>query len=276
MIVFPNCKINLGLQVTGKRPDGFHNLSTVFYPVNWCDIAEVKLHNGKEDFKLLTSGLTVSGSVEDNILFKTHQLIKRQYTIPPVEVFLHKQLPMGAGLGGGSADAVFFMKALIQESGIVVPEELQLRWAEALGSDCPFFVHNVPVYAQGRGEVVESCNVNLDAYAIVVVYPGIHSNTKDAFDGIVPRTSDRNLKELIETLPPERWREGVVNNFETTIFKKYPVIAELKNYLYSNGAVYASLSGSGSAVYGIFNTVKPLTFPPDYLFFWQAPGSTKK
>lgn len=273
MIVFPNCKINLGLQVTEKRPDGYHNLSTVFYPVNWCDLIEVKpCHNGEGQFKLITSGLPVSGRMEDNILYKAYQLIKRYYDLPPLEVALHKQLPMGAGLGGGSADAVFFIKAVLSEFGIAADQPLQLQWAEALGSDCPFFVHNTPMYAQGRGEVMEPCQVELERYAIVVIYPGIHSNTKEAFHGIIPKHAAVNLKEIIETQPPEVWRDNVVNDFETTLFRKYPVIADLKQYLYHEGAVYASLSGSGSAVYGIFRSVKTLTLPEKYLFFWQAPS----
>ncbi len=270
MIVFPNCKINLGLQVTQKRQDGFHNLSTVFYPINWCDSLElVATSSNLANFSLSLSGIPINGELKDNLLYKTYHLINSTHPLPAINVHLHKQLPMGAGLGGGSADAVFLMDSIIKLAQLDITQQQRLQWATQLGSDCAFFVKNTPQYAQGRGELLQDCKCNLSNYAILVIYPNIHSSTKDAFNGLIPKSSSIDLKTVIETYPVETWKDYVFNDFETTIFNKYPEIERLKHQLYEQGAIYASLSGSGSAVYGIFDSVKEIELPKDYLFHWQ-------
>lgn len=272
MIVFPNCKINLGLQVTEKRTDGYHNLASVFYPISWCDVLEIQLLPEQNANSLWqSSGLSINGSYQDNILYKTYCLLQTQFNLPPLRTHLHKQLPMGAGLGGGSADAVFFMQALLKQCQISTTHEQQLLWAAQLGSDCPFFVHNTPQYVTGRGEVLKPCQIDLSAYAIALIYPAIHSHTKDAFSGLQPQAPTYNLQEIIEQTHPKNWKKILQNDFESTIFKKYPEIEQLKTYLYAQGAYYASLSGSGSTVYGIFETTKELKLPKNYLVFWQKP-----
>lgn len=271
MIVFPNCKINLGLQVTEKRNDGFHNLSTVFYPINWCDSLEIvsASNNNAPNFSLSLSGIPIHGDSKDNLLFKTYQLIKLTHPLPAINAHLHKLLPMGAGLGGGSADAVFLIDAIIKIAQLNVTLQQRLQWAAKLGSDCAFFVKNTPQYAQGRGDLLQDCTCDLSKYAVLVIYPNIHSNTKDAFQGLHPKPASVDLKKVIETYPIEQWKDYVYNDFEVTIFKKYPEIERLKNQLYQNGAIYASISGSGSAVYGIFDKVKEIELPKEYLFHWQ-------
>jgi 4-diphosphocytidyl-2-C-methyl-D-erythritol kinase len=270
MIVFPNCKINLGLQVTEKRKDGFHNLSTVFYPINWCDSLElVSASHNSTNFSLSLSGIPINGELKDNLLHKTYHLINATHSLPDIDAHLHKLLPMGAGLGGGSANAVFLMDAIIKLAQLDITQHQRLQWATQLGSDCAFFVKNTPQYAQGRGELLQDCTCDLSKYAILVIYPNIHSNTKEAFQGLQPKPASFDLKTIIETYPIEQWKNYVHNDFEVTIFKKYPEIERLKNKLYQCGAIYASLSGSGSAIYGIFDKVKEIELPKEYRFNWQ-------
>lgn len=272
MLLFPNCKINLGLYVTDKRADGFHNLQTVFYPINWCDIIELKtLAGSKGQMVLTTSGIPVHGDLEDNILSKTYRLLNSYQSLPSVQVHLHKIVPMGAGLGGGSADAVFFMNALIALAGWDSNLEQKMNWAAQLGSDCPFFVLNTPQLATGRGEILTPLKISLKDYAVLVVYPNIHSNTRDAFSGLIPKSAAIEWDKTITHSSIEHWKKELVNDFEATIFSAYPGIKQLKELLYKNGAIYASLSGSGSAVYGIFDQKRAISFPENYLWHWELP-----
>lgn len=270
MIVFPNCKINLGLNVVEKRPDGFHNIETVFYEVGWRDALEAV--SGQNDFEIEMSGLPLASSKkEENIIFKAYDLINQKLKLPPIKVFLHKNIPMGAGLGGGSADASFFMSLLNEKFGLKIPRSELKDLAANLGSDCPFFFENKPLYATEKGDRFEPVQLNLNSYYILVVYPGIHSNTKAAYDGILPKKPKRSVKDIIEKEPIENWKNVLFNDFEEPIFKKYPLIASVKESLYNNGAVYAAMSGSGSAVYGIFNEKPHLNWPPDYRWHLNYP-----
>lgn len=272
MLVFPNCKINLGLHVVSKREDGFHNIETVFYPVNWCDALEV-LENPEsgEAFVFSQSGLNISGKTEDNLLYKAWRLITAEKKIPNIQVHLHKNIPMGAGLGGGSSDAASFLNILNSRFSLNYTSNALKNMASHLGSDCAFFIENQPVYAKGRGNEFSAIQVDLSSYYILTIYPGIHSNTKEAYDGLTPKLPSHHLVSLIEKTPITFWKEALVNDFEPAIFKKYPEIKLLKENLYAAGAIYASMSGSGSAVFGIFKEEPVLNLPTAFSYYLQKP-----
>lgn len=255
MICFPNAKINLGLSVTGKRPDGFHTIESVFYPIAWNDALEViESPEASVDFKLHLSGLPISGKLEDNLLYKAYALLKEQRTMPKLSVYLHKTLPMGAGLGGGSADCAFFINQLNTQFGLGLSEEERLNIARPLGSDCAFFIRNKPVYAYEKGDVFQDLSLDLSAYYIAVVFPDVHSNTKEAYSLVTPALPAHRILETIQQ-PLHTWQDVLVNDFERSIFSKYPVVEQSKHALYEAGAIYASMSGSGSAVFGLFKSL---------------------
>jgi 4-diphosphocytidyl-2-C-methyl-D-erythritol kinase len=266
MIDFPACKINLGLNITEKRPDGYHNIETVFYPVKWTDALEI-IEGGKVPFELISSGLKVEGKIEENLIFKAYKLLSDICKLPPLKVHLHKVLPMGAGLGGGSSDAAFFLKLANKQFKLNLSTEKLTEMARKLGSDCAFFIENTPLFAKGKGDEFEAIRIDLGKYHLLVVFPGIHSNTKEAYEGARPSIPQKSIKDILKQ-PIETWREELVNDFEKSIFKKYPEIEELKNTLYKKGAKYASLSGSGSAVFGIFKERPEIDFPENYLTYF--------
>ena len=274
MIVFPGCKINLGLHVVSKREDGFHNIETIFYPVKWCDSLEViENKESNEAFVFSQSGLAIGGAVEENLLYKAWKIISTQKQIPNIKVHLHKNIPMGAGLGGGSSDAASFINLLDSKFELAYTEKEKMTIASELGSDCAFFISNCPVYAQGKGNEFTKIDVNLDKYYILVVYPAIHSNTKEAYDGLVPQKPKNSPASLITSEQVAKWQSVLVNDFENSIFKKYATIKLLKENLYSAGAMYASMSGSGSAVFGIFEKAPEIKFPAEYSYYLQKPGT---
>lgn len=272
MLVFPNCKINLGLHIVSKRPDGFHNIETVFYPVNWCDALEViENRDNNEAFVFSQSGLPVSGKTEDNLIYKAWQLISNDKKIPNIKVHLHKTIPMGAGLGGGSSDAAHFINLVNSKFQLGYSENALSSIASQLGSDCAFFIHNTPVYAEGKGNEFSDVELNLGGYYILVVYPAIHSNTREAYEGLSPKKPAQDIRFVLSQEPVTSWKELLINDFETTLFYKYPAIHLLKEKLYQSGAVYASMSGSGSAVFGIFTHEPFMDLPPAYSFYLQKP-----
>lgn len=273
MLLFPNSKINLGLNIVKKRVDGFHDLETVFYPINWCDALEVLESKGAKPFELFFSGIQVQGNFNDNILYKTWKLIQEYTSIPNIKVHLHKNIPMGAGLGGGSSNASFFIDLLDKQFNLNITAFQKHGMASKLGSDCPFFLKNQPVLAEGKGDEFSPVSVNLSSYYLLVVYPGLHSNTREAFAGLKPEPSKHNLKKTIETIPLTDWKNVLFNDFEKTIFTKYPEIKLLKEQLYFEGALYASLSGSGSSVYAIFDKKPEIKFPAVYQSYLQLPTS---
>jgi 4-diphosphocytidyl-2-C-methyl-D-erythritol kinase len=272
MLVFPNCKINLGLHVVNKRPDGFHNIETVFYPVNWCDGLEIIENHSDKKFECKQSGLTIDGPLENNIIYKAWQIISNEKKLPSIKVHLHKNIPMGAGLGGGSSDAAFFINLLNEKFELGYSLEAKTKIASQLGSDCAFFITNRPVMATGKGDQFLEIKVELSSYYILVVYPGIHSNTKEAYQGLVPRHPDNDLKTVIQR-PISDWKNLLVNDFESSILKKHPEINRLKEKLYGEGALYASMSGSGSAVFGIFEKEPAIEFPTHYRNYLQKPAN---
>lgn len=274
MLFFPNAKINLGLNVVSRRPDGFHNIQTVFYPVPWRDALEViETSDLKAPFQLHLSGLGIAGNPASNLLHKAWLLVKDLKKLPPIKVHLHKHIPMGAGLGGGSSDAAFFIKLLDKKFSLGFSESEKLAMASELGSDCAFFIHNTPLLASGKGNEFSEIRVDLSSYYILVVYPHVHSNTKEAYEGIVPKNPAFDLKNTVEQLPVAQWKNTLVNDFEQTIFKKYPRVAALKEHLYERGALYAAMSGSGSAVFGIFEKEPFCDLDSTYSHCLQIPTS---
>ncbi len=256
MIFFPNAKINLGLFITGKRTDGFHNLETVFLPIPFKDAIEITESSEPDaghSFKFSSSGLAIDAPPEKNLCYRAWQLLKADFpSIPPVKFHLHKTIPMGAGLGGGSADAAFTIQLFNHKFNLGIPEEKLLQYALELGSDCPFFIINKPAFAAGRGENLEPVQTSsLSGFYIVTVFPGIHISTKWAFTKVLIGNPELPLRDMV-LQPVKNWRNLIRNNFEPGVFEEFPAIADIKQALYNAGAVYASLSGSGSTVYGFF------------------------
>ena len=256
MICFPSCKINLGLRITQKRADGFHALQTVFFPISIKDALEIIIEPDANAAPITfkSSGLAIHGDPSDNLCFKAYGLLKKDYpTIPNIKMHLHKQIPMGAGLGGGSSDGAFTLVALNQLFNLQIQGDKLMQYALTLGSDCPFFILNSPAYATSRGEILKPISVNLDGYTIVIVNPGIAISTKLAFSLITPKIPDTNLAAIIQQ-PVSTWKDVLINDFEAPIFNSFPELANIKETLYQKGAVYASMTGTGSTVYGIFPT----------------------
>ncbi len=286
MLSFPNIKINLGLNIIEKRPDGFHNLMSVFYPVkNVFDVLEVVkdeenqlhgelvdavAHSGKAiqpadinyiqygKIKLAITGLDIPGDSADNLLVKAYNLINADYGLAPVKVHLHKVIPTGAGLGGGSADAAFFINTLneVLEIGLAWGEKH--HYAKQLGSDCSFFITNRPAFCFERGDQFEGIDLDLSGWNLVLVKPAVHVSTADAYAGITPKAAIQSPEDIV-ALPVEQWKDKLVNDFEETVFAKHPEIAEIKSKLYTMGATYACMSGSGATVFALFENAPDLT-----------------
>ena len=253
MVVFPNAKINLGLRVTSKRQDGYHNLDTVFYPLPYHDILEaVQVKESSNEISFVSTGKKIEGSQENNLCIKAYKLLKNDFpSIPKIQVHLHKLIPMGAGLGGGSSDGAFMLRLLNTKFNLGLDETKLIEYALMLGSDCPIFIKNKPCYATGRGDLLEEIGINLSDYYFLFVSPGLHISTADAFKGIQPNSSITTSKE-ITSLPIEQWRDSLINDFETSVFQIHPDLNAIKEKLYQLGAVYASMTGTGSTLFGIF------------------------
>ena len=263
MVTFPNSKINLGLNIVGKRGDGYHGIETVFFPVQLKDALEVI---EKEKFEFSTSGSPIEGETEKNLCIKAYHLLKKDFPqLPSVQMYLYKAIPIGAGLGGGSADGAFTLKLLNKKFELNLSEKQLINYSLQLGSDCPFFILNKPCFATGRGEILEPTELDLSEFKIVIVLPAIHISTAWAFANIKPLKPVKSIKQIIQQ-PITTWNDELINDFEKPVFAKYPEIKSIKDALYDEGAIYASMSGSGSAVYGIFRKEKAisLTFPENY------------
>jgi len=268
MILFPNCKINLGLHILRKRSDGFHDIETIFYPFPLADALEIipSSKDGDLSIHLTTSGIPVAGNSESNLCVKAYNLLKRNYPqLLSVSIHLHKVIPSGAGLGGGSSNAAFTIKALNEIGQLNLSKERMAEYALKLGSDCPFFLINKPCFATGQGEQLEEYPIDLSEFNIMIVNPGIHVDTGKAFADITPAIASTSLKEIISQ-PIANWKNQLTNDFENSVFETYKEIAEIKTELYNLGAIYASMSGSGSTVYGIFEKDKTIahSFPAHY------------
>lgn len=279
MIVFPNCKINLGLNILNKRSDGYHNLETIFYPIPLTDVLEIVEINSPikyTGFPFTMSGLPIDGNPSTNLCVKAYRLLKKDFpTLPPAQIHLHKVIPSGAGLGGGSADGAYALQVLNTLFELQLTREQLLSYAAELGSDCPFFIINKPCFAKGRGEMLEEIPLDLSSYKLVIVNPGIHVDTGRAFLDIRPVTPDRSLKEVIAD-PLERWKDELKNDFEKIIFARYREIVDIKDNFYRDGAIYASMSGSGSTVFAIFPKEKELKLSyPDHYFVKVSGGQAE-
>ena len=253
MLRFPNAKINLGLHITRKRADGYHDLETIFYPVNTLRDALELVPAVSSEGMLHLSGLQVGGDIHSNLVWRAYALLKEKYTqqVPPLDIYLHKAIPMGAGLGGGSADAAFLLQMLNDYCGLGLDDAILENISLQLGSDCPFFIRNTPQFATGRGEVMEPVAINLSPYRIEVVCPEVHVSTRAAFSRIMPKPATFDLRTLPQ-LPLTEWKAALHNDFEESIFTQAPEIEAIKEQMYADGAIYASMSGSGSAVFGVF------------------------
>jgi 4-diphosphocytidyl-2-C-methyl-D-erythritol kinase len=263
MIRFPNCKLNLGLQVTGKRSDQYHDLETVFYPLAVQDILEII---SAKETTLHTYGLPVPGDPQKNLCIQAWKRLKEDYTLlPSVAIHLYKNIPMGAGLGGGSSDGASMLCLLNNKFDLQIDKNQLLAYALELGSDCPFFIKNVPCFATGRGEQLEPIDLDLSGYSVLLVNPGIHVDTRQAFSQIKPSPTYISIKQLIRE-PIPTWKKELKNNFEIPVFRQFPILGAIKQKLYEAGALYASMSGSGSTIFGIFgkDTIPTLSFESNF------------
>jgi 4-diphosphocytidyl-2-C-methyl-D-erythritol kinase len=258
LLAFPNCKINIGLHVTEKRSDGFHNIETVFVPAGWEDMLEIiPTEKQSSDPEIKCTGIRVSGSRDSNLCIQAYKILAADFPLPDVKMHLHKFIPIGAGLGGGSSDAAFTLILLNKIFKLNLSDEKLEDYAKQLGSDCAFFIRNRVVYATGKGDDFEPLKLKLKNIFCIIVKPKIHVSTPLAYSWIKPMKRQQKLSELIQ-LPITDWKNVIENDFEKPVFEKYPQIKNIKARLYKLGAVYASMSGSGSAVYGLFNEEKHL------------------
>lgn len=248
MLSFPNAKINLGLNIVSKRTDGYHNIESCFYPVPWCDALEIIPAN---ELTFTTSGLPIPGDRSSNLCLKAYHLLQSAHQIPNVYIHLHKVIPMGAGLGGGSADGAFALKMLNELFELELSIGKLQEYAAQLGSDCPFFIQNKPVFATGKGTDFQEIPLNLHGKYIAIKHPGVHISTKEAYAGVTPGAADQRITDIIQQ-PIELWQNHLTNDFENAIFPNHPEVKAVKTQLYDAGAQYASMTGSGAAVYGLF------------------------
>jgi len=259
MIQFPNCKINLGLSILAKRADGYHELETVFYPIAISDALEIL---PAANLTMTQSGIAVPGDPAQNLCLKAYHLLKKDFpTLPAVQMHLHKNIPMGAGLGGGSSDGTAALIILNQQFSLGLNDQQLIDYASQLGSDCPFFVYNKACHAKGRGEVLKPITLDLSNYQFLLVHPGVHIATAWAFQQLKPHSKSESIQAIIEK-PITDWKNYLINDFEAPVFKAEPKLLVIKDQLYQLGAIYASMSGSGSSLFGIF--------PKDH--FNQAPS----
>ena len=258
MITFPCCKINLGLNIVAKRPDGYHNLETVFYPVPLCDALEIKKMD--EEFPSSTPiDLKVTGNIVEcdetkNLVVRAYHLLAEAYKLPRVHAHLFKRIPMQAGLGGGSADAAYMIRLLDERFRLNMGNTEMERYAAQLGADCAFFICSEIAYATGIGEVLEPADTeknNLEGYYLVLIKPDVAVSTAEAFAGITPKKPVKCCRDIVRQ-PIDTWRSELTNDFEKSIFAIHPILATIKEKLYEHGALYAQMSGSGSTIFGIF------------------------
>ncbi len=273
MLLFPNAKLNLGLHIVRRRPDGFHDLETAFLPIDWCDALEV-LPTESAAPQLTLTGHPIPGDPATNLILRAWELLKADFpALPPAALHLHKIVPIGAGLGGGSADAAFALRGLNEVFELGLSTDELLPYARRLGADCAFFLLNRPVLAAGRGDEFQSLDLpQLVGCSVVVVWPGLPISTADAFRGVRPAVPPVPPVPLAEVLarPLAEWRGALVNDFEAALAPRFPVLGEVKAALYAAGAAYASLSGSGSAVFGVFAGAAPEVAFPAGFAVWRS------
>jgi 4-diphosphocytidyl-2-C-methyl-D-erythritol kinase len=267
MVSFPPCKINLGLNVIRKRTDGYHDIATCFYPVPWTDALEIV---PSKNFTFSTSGDQVPGAVADNLCVRAYELLKKDFPLKPVNVHLLKKIPIGAGLGGGSADGAYTLKMLNDLFELSLTKDRLIDYAAMLGSDCPFFIESKPVIGSGRGEILSPANLSLKGKYLIVVKPEVSISTRQAFSETIPREPGVDIRTIIENHPPADWKLFLKNDFEESTFKRFPIIQVIHTKLYAFGATYASMSGSGSAVFGLFEQEVDLRNEFQSLTYWSG------
>ena len=258
MVVFPNSKINLGLKILRKRGDGYHDLETVFYPLALKDVLEIQRDTA---LNFTAYGLPIPGDQNGNLCLKAWQLLKKDLPdLPFVHIHLNKNIPIGAGLGGGSSDGASTLLLLNKQFSLGLDTPRLLSYAAELGSDCPFFILNTPSLAGGRGEKLEPATIDLSGYCFVLIDPKLHVSTAQAFSVCTPSTKSPSVRDIIQQ-PIETWKDHLINDFEAPVFQLHPRLRDIKELLYAHGAVYAALSGSGSSLFGIFEKGKPPGLP---------------
>lgn len=269
MLTFPNAKINLGLNVVNKRPDGYHNIETLFYPIPVRDALEVIPRGDKDVFH--AEGIPVEAAPADNLVMRALRLLQETYEIPPLEIYLLKSIPFGAGLGGGSSDAAFMLKLVNTLCELRITDERLEELAASIGADCPFFIRNTPVFATGIGNIFTPVELSLKGYHLCLVKPDIMVSTPEAYARVIPQTPTVNLKEIIQT-PVDQWYKTMVNDFEASVFSRYPRIGQIKESFYQSGALYASMSGSGSSVFALYAESPDIDLQKQYpdCFVWQG------
>lgn len=252
MITFPKAKINVGLRITSKRTDGYHDIETLFYPVNLSDALEFVIHGDKPaGDEFVATGLKISSRPENNIVIKTMRRLRKDFSIPFLKIHLHKAIPSGAGLGGGSSDASSLIKTINRYFGFELTDQEMRSLALELGSDCPFFIDPVPSFATGRGDILHPAHPFLNGYFIAILNPGVSISTREAYINCHPAEPEIPLEKVI-SLPADKWKKLIKNDFEEYAFKLYPIISDMKKALYRSGALFSSMSGSGSSVFGIY------------------------
>jgi 4-diphosphocytidyl-2-C-methyl-D-erythritol kinase len=266
MLVFPNAKINIGLNIIEKRSDGFHNISSCFYPVGWSDALEITV---SEKLRFTVDGISIPGNMEDNLCLRAYRMVSEDYNIPPVHIHLLKAIPIGAGLGGGSSDSAFTISALNRLFDLRISIEKQLDYARRLGSDCAFFILNKQMYCHGKGDQFEDIDLALAGKWIVMINPGIYVSTVEAYSGVKPSKPTTDLRTLLKE-PMPTWKNEIKNDFEVSLFPKYPLLKDIKEDLYKKGAAYAAMSGSGSTLYGIFDKEIDLSEHFQRYNIWQG------
>lgn len=254
MICFPNAKINIGLNIIRKRSDGYHDIESIMYPLTNIAFDALEIIESKKT-EIILSGISVPGNEQDNLCLKAYRLISKDYQLPEIKIHLHKAVPIGAGLGGGSADGAFFIQLLNKKFSLNISWGEMHHYAKQIGSDCSFFISNQPAFVTGKGDEFDYIKINLSGYYIVLIYPPIHINTAQAYSGIKPKQPIRSLKKDLLNTSIDEWKKFIHNDFEDSVFLQYPELETIKRELYSLGAHYASMSGSGSALYGIFSTL---------------------
>ncbi len=250
MVSFPPCKINLGLNITSKRADGYHDIETCFYPLPWTDILEII---PSREFSFLYSGTAIPGELDQNLCIKAYQLLREDFDLPSVSIHLHKIIPTGAGLGGGSSDAAHTLKLLNTIFDLDLSLEALKKYASKLGSDCSFFIEAKPMLGEGKGEILTALALDLRGYYLILVKPDVHISTAEAYAKVKLQLSFKNIKNYLEKSHITEWRNQLKNDFEESVFKNHTIIGEIKATMYKKGALYASMSGSGSSVFGLFN-----------------------
>lgn len=267
MLIISNAKINIGLNVVAKRNDGFHNIETIFYPIKLSDAIEIVKNN--DGFSFENTGLNVDVKSDNNLVVKAYLLLKKDFQLPDIKIHLHKIIPFGAGLGGGSSNASFTLKLLNKTFDLQISDNELINYAQQLGSDCAFFVKNKPVFAYEKGDIFEEIDLDLSDYKIILVKPDVFVGTKTAYSGVKPQKPKISLKELIKN-PIEEWKDLINNDFEQSIFKNHSKLQEIKNKLYKEGAIYAAMSGSGSSIYGIFEKDFEKKIDFEKSFIWES------